>query len=183
MTAHTMNPTNPTTQKFKEVRDKLIELREDYDAARDYFEWPRFEEFNFALDWFDHLGTDPETKDNEALVISEMDGSETRRTFAELSARSGQLANWLASVGVKRGDRVMLMLNNQASMVSHGTISDEYHWKNAGLTVVVNRKLHYAYVQRKDVQLKNEMILAHQTIAETSGSSTPPPLSEKEWTV
>ena len=25
-------------------------------------------------------------------------------------------------------------------MVSHGTISDEYHWKNAGLTVVVNRK-------------------------------------------
>ncbi len=116
MTAHTMNPTNPTTQKFKEVRDKLIELREDYDAARDYFEWPRFEEFNFALDWFDHLGTDPETKDNEALVISEMDGSETRRTFAELSARSGQLANWLASVGVKRGDRVMLMLNNQVEL-------------------------------------------------------------------
>ena len=63
MTAHTMNPTNPTTQKFKEVRDKLIELREDYDAARDYFEWPRFEKFNFALDWFDYLGTNPDTMD------------------------------------------------------------------------------------------------------------------------
>lgn len=57
---------------------------------------------------------------------------------------------------VKMGDEPerIFRLNGVPDMVSHGTISDEYHWKNAGLTVVVNRKLPYAYVQRKDVQLK-----------------------------
>lgn len=57
---------------------------------------------------------------------------------------------------VKMGDEPerIFHLNGVPDIVSHGTISDEYHWKDAGLTVVVNRKLPYAYVQRKDVQLK-----------------------------
>ena len=43
---------------------------------------------------------------------------------------------------VKMGDEPerIFRLNGVPDMVSHGTISDEYHWKNAGLTVVVNRK-------------------------------------------
>ncbi|PRQ11284.1 AMP-dependent synthetase [Corynebacterium sp. 13CS0277] len=108
--------TNPTTQAYKAARDLLLELREDYPAAREQFTWPRFEEFNFALDWFDYLGTDPETKDREALVICDMDGTETRRTFAEMTARSNQLANWFTTLGMQRGDRVMLMLNNQVEL-------------------------------------------------------------------
>ena len=105
-----------TTEQFKAARDFLVKNRENYDAARAGFTWPRFETFNFAIDWFDHLGTDPESKDREALVICEIDGSHTRRTFAELSKRSSQLANWLTEIGVKRGDRVMLMLNNQVEL-------------------------------------------------------------------
>lgn len=105
-----------TTEQFQAARDFLVQNREDYDAARAGFSWPRFENFNFALDWFDHLGTDPESKDREALVICEIDGSQTRRTFAELSQRSSQLANWLTNIGVRRGDRVMLMLNNQVEL-------------------------------------------------------------------
>lgn len=105
-----------TTATFKAARDRLLELRENYEAAYEEFVWPRFEEFNFALDWFDHLAADPETCDREALVISEIDGSEVRRTFKQLSARSNQLVNWLDSIGVKRGDRVMLMLNNQVEL-------------------------------------------------------------------
>lgn len=104
------------TQRFREARDLLMDLRENYQAAREQFEWPRFEHFNFALDWFDHLGSDPETADREALVISEMDGRETRRTFRDLSRRSSQLATWFRSIGMKRGDRVMLMLNNQVEL-------------------------------------------------------------------
>ena len=43
------------TEEFRAARDKLIELRSDYDAAREQFEWPRLTHFNFALDWFDKI--------------------------------------------------------------------------------------------------------------------------------
>lgn len=104
------------TEKFLTARDHLLSVRTDYDAARASFEWPRFEQFNFALDWFDHLASAPESKDREALIIVEADGPETRRTFTELSQRSSQLAMWMRSVGVKRGDRVMIMLHNQVEL-------------------------------------------------------------------
>lgn len=104
------------TENFKAARDHLVGLQHDYDTAKASFEWPRFEEFNFALDWFDHLATQPESKDRNALVIVDQDGPETRRTFAEMSQRSNQVANWLRSLGVKRQDRVMVMLNNQVEL-------------------------------------------------------------------
>ncbi|MEJ5927765.1 AMP-binding protein [Corynebacterium sp. H128] len=103
------------TEQFRAARDTLIKHQQDYTAAREAFEWPRFENFNFALDWFDALATG-ESKDQEALVIIEIDGSETRRTFAELKERSDQVANWLTDIGVKRGERIMLMLNNQVEL-------------------------------------------------------------------
>ena len=104
------------TEQFQAARDLLVSYQTDYEAARSNFEWPRFEHFNFALDWFDHLATAEDSKNREALVICETDGSSTRRTFAEMSARSAQLANWLEAQGVQRGDRVMLMLNNQVEL-------------------------------------------------------------------
>ena len=61
------------TEEFRAARDKLIELRSDYDAAREQFEWPRFDHFNFALDWFDKIA---ENNDKPALWIVEQDGSE-----------------------------------------------------------------------------------------------------------
>ncbi|WP_018025098.1 AMP-binding protein [Corynebacterium ulceribovis] len=111
-----MTMVTSTTEQFRQARDLLVRHRNDYDAAREHFEWPRFSHFNFALDWFDQLAADPETANREALVITEIDGSSTRRTFAELSTRSDQLANWLLGIGAQRGDRVMLMLNNQVEL-------------------------------------------------------------------
>ncbi|MGH3095379.1 MAG: AMP-binding protein, partial [Streptosporangiales bacterium] len=46
----------------------------------------------------------------------EEDGSETKLTFAELSRRSNQVANWLRGLGVARGDRLILMLGNQVEL-------------------------------------------------------------------
>ncbi|HTV01358.1 MAG TPA: AMP-binding protein, partial [Luteitalea sp.] len=37
-------------------------------------------------------------------------------TFPEMSARSGQVANWLRGLGVRRGDRVIVMLGNQGEL-------------------------------------------------------------------
>ncbi|WP_426997945.1 AMP-binding protein [Pseudarthrobacter sp. N5] len=104
------------TDDFRAARDRLLALRTDYAQARREFHWPQFEEFNFALDWFDQIAADPAKANKPALVIVEQDGSATRRSFAELSARSNQVANWLRSQGVKRGDRMIIMLGNQVEL-------------------------------------------------------------------
>jgi len=104
------------TEDFRAARDRLLALRGDYAAARQEFEWPRFQEFNFALDWFDQIAADPAKADRPALVIVEQDGTATRRSFSDLSRRSAQVANWLRGQGVRRGDRMIIMLGNQVEL-------------------------------------------------------------------
>jgi acetyl-CoA synthetase len=96
------------------ARDFLINHREDYATAYRDYRSPVLEEFNWALDWFDAIAADG--GDRPALWIVEPDGGETRRTFAELSASSNQVANWLREHGVARGDRVIVMLGNQVEL-------------------------------------------------------------------
>ena len=99
----------PGTQSFRAARDLLLRYREDYDAASSRFGWPEFDEFNWALDWFDVLAA--EHPDAGALrVVTE--ASDTKLSYAELAARSNQVANWLRGLGVGRGDRLLLMLGN-----------------------------------------------------------------------
>ncbi|MBK6518351.1 MAG: AMP-binding protein [Polyangiaceae bacterium] len=98
--------------RFTRARDLLLELASDYDAARARFEWPALERFNWALDHFDRLGSGEATREERALVIVHDDGRRDEATFAELSARSDQVAALLAAGGVARGDRVLLMLPN-----------------------------------------------------------------------
>ncbi|WGW11801.1 AMP-binding protein [Saxibacter everestensis] len=101
------------TDEFRAARDALVANRQDYDKAVAEFSWPEFEEFNFALDWFDQIAVD---NDSPALWIVEQDGSETKRSFAELSSRSNQVANWMRAAGVSRGDRIVVMLGNQVEL-------------------------------------------------------------------
>lgn len=101
------------TEEFRAARDLLLRHREDYDAARAAFRWPRPGRFNWALDWFDVIARG---NDRTALHIVEEDGTETRLTFADLRRRSDQVANWLAGNGVRPGDRLVVMLGNQAEL-------------------------------------------------------------------
>ena len=98
---------------FTRARDFLLAHRTDYDTAYRDFRWPQLTEFNWALDHFDPLARG---NDATALHIVEEDGRETRRSFASLSARSDQVANWLRAQGVERGDRVLLMLGNELAL-------------------------------------------------------------------
>lgn len=104
------------TEVFRAARDLLVECQTDDERARTEFEWPRFEHFNFGFDWFDRIAEDPRRADVPALIIAEEDGRATARTFAELAATSNRAANWLAEQGLRRGDRVILMLNNQVEL-------------------------------------------------------------------
>ncbi|MHC6176522.1 AMP-binding protein [Glutamicibacter endophyticus] len=104
------------TQRFRTARDQLLELRENYDQARAEFRWPSFETFNFGTDWFDQVAADPQRAQTPALIITELDGSTTTRTWHELAERSTQLARWLADQGVQRRDGIVVMLGNQVQL-------------------------------------------------------------------
>ncbi|QNQ91069.1 AMP-binding protein [Corynebacterium poyangense] len=104
------------TEKYLSIRNYLIENAENYDKVRSEFKWPQFDTFNFVTDWFDYLADHPDFAQSEALVICEEDGTSCRRTYKDLAERSRQLARWLTDQGVKRGDRMMLMLNNQVEL-------------------------------------------------------------------
>ncbi len=95
---------------FIEARDFLLQHRNDYLAATRDFRWPVLTEFNWALDYFDALAAGNE---RPALWLVGEDGSEHKRSYAQMSARSNQVANWLRSLGVARGDRILLMLGNE----------------------------------------------------------------------
>ena len=99
---------------FRAARDLLLRYREDYEAARREFGWPRFDQFNWALDWFDVIAA--EHPDRDALRIVAEGGSDVRLSYAEMAARSSQAANWLRDLGVRRGDRMLLMLGNIAPL-------------------------------------------------------------------
>ncbi|WP_026402848.1 AMP-binding protein [Actinomadura rifamycini] len=99
--------------EFRGARDFLLENRDDYAVAYERFRWPVLTGFNWAVDWFDRIA---EGNDRPALWIVEEDGTEAKFSFADLSRRSNQVANLLRENGVRRGDRVILMLGNQVEL-------------------------------------------------------------------
>ena len=102
------------TDSFRAARDLLLAHRTDYGTARREFAWPELDEFNWALDWFDVIAA--EHPDRPGLRIVSDDGSDVSLSYGSLSARSAQVANWLRGLGVRRGDRVLLMLGNVAPL-------------------------------------------------------------------
>lgn len=99
--------------EFLKARDFLLAHRTDYATAYAGFQWPQLNEFNWALDYFDAMA---KGNDRPALWIVEEDGSEARLSFAEMSARSNRVANWLRAQGVARGDRILIMLGNEVPL-------------------------------------------------------------------
>ena len=100
---------------FAQARTHLLNNRTDYDAAYAGFVWPTPEHFNFALDHFDVLAKGEQANQLALWIISD-DGVEQKLTYAQLAERSNQVANWLLSLGVVRGDRVLLMLGNEVPL-------------------------------------------------------------------
>jgi acetyl-CoA synthetase len=97
------------SEAFLRARDFLVERREDYPSAIRDFQWPVLDNFNWALDHFDAYAAG---NDSTALWIVEEGGTETKVSFQELSARSNQVANALRALGLRRGDGVLVMLDN-----------------------------------------------------------------------
>ncbi len=73
------------------------------------FKWPKLDRFNWALDYFDAIARG---NAQPALWLVDEDAGETKLSFAQLSERSNRIANYLRGLGVRRGDRILLMLGN-----------------------------------------------------------------------
>ncbi|HUA54425.1 MAG TPA: AMP-binding protein [Candidatus Sulfotelmatobacter sp.] len=98
---------------FIAARDFLLRHRADYATAYRDFRWPVLDRFNWALDHFDVIARDNQ---RPALWLVDDGGGETKLSFAALSVRSNQVANYLRGLGVRRGDRILLMLGNVAPL-------------------------------------------------------------------
>jgi acetyl-CoA synthetase len=100
-------------EHFLAARDFLFQHRTGYERAYAGFRWPKLERFNWALDYFDAIAAG---NGAPALRIVEESGADTTLTYAQLSARSSQVANFLEAHGAKKGDRILLMLSNEIAL-------------------------------------------------------------------
>ncbi|KJK58544.1 AMP-binding protein [Saccharothrix sp. ST-888] len=106
-------------REFRAARDLLLRLRGDRESAYAEFRWPRAEEFNWALEWFDVVAAGNDGTALEVLGTPGPDGrvaTRERVSFAELSSRSDTLATELTELGVRRGERVLLLLGTRAEL-------------------------------------------------------------------
>ena len=94
--------------KRKTVADRFITVQENADGYPLKVSFTGQEHFNFAFDVVDALAA--RQPDKTALVHLDKTKTERRFTFGEISALSNRCANYLASLGIQKGDRVMLVL-------------------------------------------------------------------------
>ena len=81
---------------------------EDAEGNLTAIEFKNEETFNFAFDVIDALGTNK--PDRRAMLHISEDGTERTFTFQDMKKESARAANYFKAMGIKRGDRVMLVL-------------------------------------------------------------------------
>jgi len=82
-----------------------------YEDFRTHFRINIPARFNFAYDVVDRIAQ--ESPDKPALVWCDDKGDEARFSFAEIAERSTRAANFFLSLGIGRGDPVMLILKRR----------------------------------------------------------------------
>jgi len=111
------------------------------------------DEFNFAFDVVDAIAA--KTPDKTAMLHVDRDKTVRRFSFADISRQSSRAANYFTSLGIKRGDRVMLVLKRNyqfwpiiTALHKIGAIAIpatdqllekdfEYRFEAAGITAVI----------------------------------------------
>ncbi|MBR4100132.1 MAG: AMP-binding protein [Clostridia bacterium] len=92
----------------KLVCEKFVETVEDENGALQDIKFKNTDVFNFGFDVVDGIAD----KYPEKLAMLHIDKNKTERrfTFKDIKRASNQCANYFTSLGIKRGDRVMLVL-------------------------------------------------------------------------
>ncbi len=98
----------PARSEKKLVCDDFVTVSEDENGAPREITFHEEESFNFAFDIVDAIAKrEPEKL---AMVYLDKNRNERRFTFNDMKRGSNQCANYFKSLGIKKGDRVMLVL-------------------------------------------------------------------------
>ncbi|MBP5254395.1 MAG: AMP-binding protein [Lachnospiraceae bacterium] len=102
-------PNKPVKKDTKErIYRKFIDVTENENGTPTSITFRNTEHFNFAFDLIDELSyREPEKL---AMLHVDRDGNERRFTFTDMRRASCQCANYFTSLGIKKGDKVLLML-------------------------------------------------------------------------
>ena len=103
--AGTATPVKDTKER---IYQKFIDVVENENGTPTSIQFKNTENFNFAFDLVDALAE----KEPQKLAMLHIDGkkNERRFTFKDIKKASAQCANYFKSLGIKKGDRVMLVL-------------------------------------------------------------------------
>ena len=104
--AQNVAPHTPDTKN--RIYRKYTEVTKDENGTPVSIKFKNTEHFNFAFDLVDALADkDP---DKLAMLHISKDKTERRLTFKDMKKASNQCANYFKSLGIRKGDRVMLVL-------------------------------------------------------------------------
>ncbi len=92
----------------KLVCEKFVKTEEDENGALQNIEFENTESFNFGFDIVDKIAA--KEPDKLAMLHLDVNKNERRFTFNDIKRASNQCANYFTSLGIKKGDKVMLVL-------------------------------------------------------------------------
>jgi len=140
-------------KESERIYNKYIEVEENDKGTPLSIKFKNTETFNFAFDLVDALAEkDP---DKLAMLHISKDKTEKRLTFKDMKKASAQCANYFKSLGIKKGDRVMLVLKrhyqfwfamlglNKLGAIAIPATNQlvehdfEYRFKKAGITTLI----------------------------------------------
>ena len=96
------------TPKRELVCDRFISTVEDENGLLQSIDFHDEDKFNFGFDVVDAIAQ--KEPDKLAMIHIASDKTERRFTFNDMKRASAQCANYFKSMGIKKGDRVMLVL-------------------------------------------------------------------------
>ena len=144
-------PQEQTTEK--RIWEDFIDVTEGEDGSLQSISFKDPDHFNFAFDVVDELAR--RKPDKLAMLHVDKNKVERRFTFEDISRASSRAANYFKTLGIKRGDRVLLILKRHyqfwiammglnklgavALLASNQMLSHdlEYRFKAAGITAVI----------------------------------------------
>ena len=143
----------PKRDDRERIYHRFIKTEVDENGTPTSIQFQNIDNFNFAFDLIDALAE--REPDRLAMLHVSKDKTERRFTFKDMKKMSAQCANYFKSLGIKKGDRVMLVLKRHyqfwAAMLGLNKLGAigipatnqlqahdfEYRFKSAGISAII----------------------------------------------
>ena len=143
----------PKRDDRERIYHRFIKTEVDENGTPTSIQFQNIDNFNFAFDLIDALAE--REPDRLAMLHVSKDKTERRFTFKDMKKMSAQCANYFKSLGIKKGDRVMLVLKRHyqfwAAMLGLNKLGAigipatnqlqahdfEYRFQSAGISAII----------------------------------------------